>query len=98
MNPAEAVSLSEFLSADVFDDAVLVTASGRIGEVCRSAGCWFVLQDTTDGKVHEVLVDLKPLASFTVPAEVQGHEALVRGRFVGSQPDLKFHAVGLRLV
>jgi hypothetical protein len=98
VNPADAVPLSELLSADVFDDAVVVTASGRIGEVCRAAGCWFVLQDTTDGKVHEVLIDLKPLATFTVPADVQGHEALVRGRFVGSKPDVKFHAVGLRLV
>ncbi len=97
VNPADAVPLSELLSADVFDDAVVVTASGRIGEVCRATGCWLVLQDTTGGKVHEILIDLKPLATFTVPADVQGHEALVRGRFVGSKPDVKFHAVGLRL-
>jgi hypothetical protein len=97
VNLAEAVPLSELLSADAFDDATAVTVSGRIGEVCRAAGCWFVLQDTTGGKVHEVLIDLKPLASFTVPADVQGHAAFVRGRFVGSKPDLQFHAVGLRL-
>lgn len=97
VDPAEAVPLSELLSADVFDDALAVTAAGRIGEVCRAAGCWFVLQDTSGAKVHEILIDLKPLADFVVPADVQGYQALVRGRFVGSKPDLKFHAVGLRL-
>ncbi len=97
VNPADAVPLSERLSAGVFDDTAVVTVSGRISEVCRASGCWLVLRDMTDGKVYDILIDLKPLATFTVPADVQGHDAFVRGRFVGSKPDVKFHAVGLRL-
>ena len=97
VDPAAAVPLAQFLADDDLDGSATVTVSGRIGEVCRAAGCWFVLQDTTDGKVHEVLVDLKPLANFTVPADVQGYQAIVRGRLVGTNPDWKFHAVGLRL-
>jgi len=91
-----AVPLSRVLTEDTGDGA-MVTVSGRIGEVCRSAGCWFVLQDTADGKAHELLVDLKPAASFTVPADVSGSDAVVRGRLVGSAPDRALHAVGLVL-
>jgi hypothetical protein len=54
-----------------------------------------VLQDTGDEKNYEILVDLKPRASFTVPRTVEGRSAVVRGRLVGEKPDLRFHAVGL---
>jgi hypothetical protein len=97
VDPAAAVPLSQLLSGDGVDPGAAVTASGRIGEVCRTAGCWFVLHDTRDGKLYEVLVDLKPGARFTVPPSVQGRAAVVRGRLVGSAPDLRLHAVGLRL-
>ena len=72
-----------------------MTASGRIGEVCRSAGCWFVLQDAGESGSVEVLVDLKPRASFTVPRSVEGRPAVVRGTLVGVEPDLQLHAVGI---
>jgi hypothetical protein len=72
-----------------------VTVSGRIGEVCRTAGCWFVLRDTSNGGVSEVLVDLKPRATFTVSQDVQGRKAVVSGYLVGQKPDLRFDAVGL---
>ena len=72
-----------------------MTVSGRIGEVCRSAGCWFVLRGSSSGSLSEVMVDLKPRATFTVPHDVQGREAVVRGHLVGQKPDLRFDAVGL---
>jgi hypothetical protein len=97
VDAAAAIPLSKLLSADVVASTEPVTVSGRIGEVCRSAGCWFVLQDTVDGRLHEVLVDLKPRAGFTVPTSIAGRSAVVRGWFVGEKPDLKLEAVGLEL-
>ena len=91
---SSAVPLAQLLEGDEVDGGI-VTASGRIGEVCRSSGCWFVLQDTGDGKNYEVLVDLKPRASFTVPRAIEGRAAVVRGRLVGEKPDLRLDAVGL---
>jgi hypothetical protein len=94
VDASTAVPLAQLLEGAEVDGSV-VTASGRIGEVCRSSGCWFVLQDTGDEKNYEILVDLKPRASFTVPRTVEGRSAVVRGRLVGEKPDLRFHAVGL---
>ena len=95
VDPTKAVPLSEILSGDRVNTGETVTASGRIGEVCRATGCWFVLQDTGNGRLSEVLVDLKPRATFTVPQDVQGRKAVVRGYLVGQKPDLRFDAVGL---
>ena len=94
---AAAVPLSKLLSDTDIDSEEAVTASGRIGEVCQSFGCLFVLQEVVDGKLHEVLVDLKPRAEFTVPSSVAGRDAMVRGWLVGEKPDLKLEAVGLEL-
>ena len=85
------------MSAADIDPSEAVTASGRIGEVCQAFGCWFVLQEVVDGKLHEVIVDLKPRADFTVPFSVTGRDAMVRGWLVGEKPDLKLEAVGLEL-
>jgi hypothetical protein len=95
VDPAQAVRLSNILSGDRVDAGETVTVSGRIGEVCRASGCWFVLRDTIDGRFSEILVDLKPRATFTLPQDVQGHEVVVRGYLVGQKPDLRFDAVGL---
>jgi len=97
VDPAAAVPLAQLLSGQHEEAEEIVTTSGRIGEVCRTAGCWFVLQDDSDGKLHELLIDLKPEATFTVTPDVQGAQAVVRGRLVGTKPDLKLHAVGLVL-
>ena len=97
VNPADAVPLSKLLSDNDIDPTEAVTASGRISGVCQSFGCWFVLHEVLDGKLHEVLVDLKPRAEFTVPSSVAGRDAMVRGWLVGEKPDLKLEAVGLEL-
>lgn len=69
--------------------------TGRIGEVCSTSGCWFALRDVKDGKVYELLIDLKGSADFTVPQSIRGRTAVVRGTIVGEKPDLKLMAVGL---
>ena len=97
VDPAVAVRLSKLLSDTGIDPEQPVTASGRISEVCRTSGCWFVLQDVVDGKLHEVLVDLLPRAEFTVPSSVAGRNAMVQGWIVGEEPDRKLEAVGLGL-
>jgi len=74
-----------------------VTISGRITDVCKESGCWFVLQDTLEGRDYQLYVDLTHGASFTVPPDVQGRRALVKGRIVGQKPDVKFYPVGLRI-
>ena len=72
-----------------------LVVSGRISEVCSSSGCWFVLSEVVDGKVHELLVDLKPRSTFTVPARLRGREAVVKGHLVGAEPDWKLLASGM---
>jgi hypothetical protein len=97
VSPEAAVTLSALLDDAADPVAGPVTVSGRIGEVCRSSGCWFVLQELERGKLHEIVVDLKPAATFTVPASVQGRDVVVRGELVGTRPDLQLNAVGMRL-
>ena len=98
VDPASAVPLSKLLAGERLDRAGPVAVSGRIGEVCRSAGCWFVLQDGEGADFVEILVDLKPAASFTVPANVGGRETIVKGRLVGEKPDLQINAIGVLLI
>jgi hypothetical protein len=74
-----------------------VTVSGRITDVCKSSGCWFVLQDFSKGHDYQLYVDLTHGATFTVPPDVQGRLVVVKGRIVGQKPDLKLYAVGLRI-
>lgn len=95
VDPAAAVRLSQVLADESTDRSVETVVAGRVGEVCRSAGCWFVLLDGEGREGVEILVDLRPAASFTVPTGIQGREAIVRGRLVGERPDLQINAVGL---
>lgn len=95
VDPASAVRLATILGAEPVDRSAEAVVSGRVGEVCRAAGCWFVLQDGESGEQVQVMVDLSRAASFTVSPGIQGREAIVRGRFVGEGPDLQFNAVGL---
>ena len=92
-----AVPLSRLLERKDVGPDETVTVSGRIGEVCTSAGCWFVLEEVSDGKVYDVMTDLTAAAGFTVPLDVRGREAVVTGRMVAREADLELQAVGLRV-
>lgn len=96
--PVDAIAAVPLARAlDSADENREIVVVGRIGEVCRSAGCWFVLQDSDDDRHVQVMVDLKPLADFIVPSDVSGRRAIVAGRLVGAAPDVELHATGLRL-
>ena len=97
LDASTGVPLARLLAGDDARRAGAVVVSGRIGELCRSSGCWFVLEDVADGKAYNLLVDLKPAASFTVPPSVLGRLAVVSGRLVGQRPDLQLQATGLEL-
>lgn len=92
-----AVPLARLLSAAPPSAPGPVVVSGRISEVCRSAGCWFTLSDESGGRTYSILVDLKPRASFTVPAGVLGRRAVVSGRFARDGGDPRIDADGLVL-
>lgn len=72
-----------------------VVVSGRVKEVCRSSGCWLILEETRGGKVYELYVDLKPRADFTVAPDLIGRDAFVSGIVTGRKPDLQLEAEGL---
>lgn len=95
---SNAVPLSRALQDYDSSNSQTVTISGRITEVCKASGCWFVLQDSSEGRDYQLYVDLTHGATFTVPPDVQGWLAVVKGRIVGQKPDLKFYAVGLSLI
>ena len=95
---SNAVPLSRALQNYDASKSQVVTVSGRITEVCQASGCWFVLQDSSEGRDYQLYVDLTHGATFTVPPDVRGRLAVVRGRIVGQKPDLKFNAVGLSLL
>ena len=90
-----AVRLSELLANKDVDPSELQVVSGRIGNVCNSAGCWFVLQELKDGKVRDIYVDLKAGAGFTVPVDISGRPVVVSGYLVGEAPQRQLNAVGL---
>ena len=93
---ARATPLADLLeTGQPLEEGLATVVTGRIGEVCTTAGCWFALQDVKDGKAYELLIDLKGSASFTVPRDVKGRPAVVQGRIVGSRPDLRLLAVGV---
>lgn len=94
---SRAISLSELLEGEEEPPGGQVVVRGRVGEVCRASGCWFVLQDSSAGKIHEILVDLLPEAGFTVPRSIQGRTARVAGRLSGEAPDRRLIATGLVL-
>jgi hypothetical protein len=95
VNEAQARSVSEVLEDRSLVEGDTVVVSGRVGEVCATAGCWFVLQEVLDDRVYELFTDLKGGADFTVPRKIRGRSAIVRGKIVGERPDLKLAATGL---
>ena len=95
MDEAAAIPLKDLMADLPVNREELVTVSGTIGTVCRSAGCWFTLRDLTGEEPVEIVVDLKGGAAFTVPAGIEGKRAVLAGRLVGERPDLAIHAVGL---
>lgn len=94
---AEAVALADVLSSDEPPPTGRIVLRGKVGEVCLSAGCWFVLQEVRDGRLREVFVDLAKDGTFTVRGDASGRAAWVSGKLVGKGPDMKFEADGLRL-
>lgn len=90
-----AVALGELLSSSELPVGEQVVVSGTIGHVCRSAGCWLVLEEDVSDRHYELYVDLKPAASFTLESSASGRKATLQGRLAGSAPDLELHAVGL---
>ena len=90
-----AVRLSELLANKDVDPSKLQVVSGRVGNVCKSAGCWFVLQEVKNGKTYELYIELKAGATFTVPEEITGRPAVLSGYLVGKAPQRQLNAVGL---
>jgi len=88
-DPSKAVPLARALQKYDSSNSQTVTVSGRITEVCKASGCWFVLQDSSKGRDYQIYVDLTHGATFTVPPDVQGRQAVVKGRITGREPDLK---------
>lgn len=97
IDQSRAVTLANALAAYRGGGDARVVIRGQVGEVCRSAGCWFVLQEIREGRLHELFVDLKKRADFTISGDVAGRWATVSGRLVGTGPDVTFEADGLRL-
>lgn len=91
---ARAVPLARLMARGDLDGSPEVVVSGRVAEVCRSAGCWLVLDDAAAGKSWQLLIDLKR-GAFTVPAAVVGRQAMVAGTMRGHAPDLSLDATGL---
>lgn len=94
---APVLTLAQALEGHAGAEADPVVIRGRIAEVCESSGCWFVLQQNDAGRLRQVMVDLVPMAGFTVPPSVRGHDARVMGRLMGEPPDVRLHATGMVL-
>ena len=92
---AEALSLDQLLDAAPAGPRT-ATVRGRVGEVCRSAGCWLVLRETDGQRVSELWVDLEARADFRLGPEALGRTVVVRGELQGALPDLRLVALGLR--
>ena len=75
-----AIPLSELLGADAPAPTEPVTVSGTISEVCRTSGCWFVLQEVKDGKLYELFTDLSTDAALSVPEAVRGRRTIGSGK------------------
>src|SRR5687767_4882957 len=65
VDPAEVIPLSEALALPASSE---VTLAGEVGEVCASAGCWFVLREVAGGELRDLYVDLLPAADFRLDA------------------------------
>jgi len=92
---SSSIPLAQLLDGNMPGSSAPVVVSGRVKEVCRSSGCWLILEQTRDGKVYELYVDLKPRADFTVTPALIGRDAFVSGIVSGRKPDLQLEAVGL---
>jgi hypothetical protein len=92
---SSAIPLAQLLDGDLPASSELVVVSGRVKEVCRSSGCWLILEQSRNGKVYELYVDLKPRADFTVMPALIGRDAFISGIVSGRKPDLQLEAVGL---
>ena len=88
IDPDAGVPLSKVL-ADPPGEGQELVVTGRIGNVCRSAGCWFLLHDEADGRHVQIVVDLKPAADFTVTRELEGRLAWVAGRLHRGAQDVE---------
>lgn len=85
------VTLSVLVSnPDRYLDKPLVV-QGRIGSVCQTTGCWFVLQEGKD----QLYVSL---TSFTLPRNVAGESCRAAGRLIMRDERLTFLATGIDLL
>jgi len=98
VDTAMAVPLSELDLRTPVDPKAVLVVSGRVREVCRTSGCWLVLEDASGGKAAELFVDLLPNAGFTVDPSIIGRTAVVSGYLAGEGPDLRVNALGLELL
>ena len=94
LDEASAIPLSRLLEGEAVPGSSVVV-QGRVGEVCRSSGCWFVLEEASEERAWQLMVDLKPAAEFTIPRSVIGRPVIVAGRLAGEASDLELHATGV---
>lgn len=82
---ARAVSVSKLGPVDGTRDVV---ASGDVGRVCQSMGCWFYLAD----EAEMVFIDLEGGSRFTIPLDSEGRRAVVVGTLRGVGGDRRLVA------
>lgn len=97
VDSARAIGVKDALTREVLPSGQAAVIRGRIGEVCRSAGCWFVLQEVESGRIHEILVDLKRRADFRIGVEVSGRTAIAAGQIVSDESNRVLEATGVRI-
>jgi len=73
-----------------------VVVHGIVAEVCRSSGCWFILQQVDGRRLHELYIDLKG-APFTLRPDSRGRMAVVAGRLLVNGRESRLRATGLVL-
>lgn len=97
IDASQAIGLAESLNSEEHAAADRLVIRGRVGNVCRASGCWFVLQQVDNGRLYELFVDLKKQASLVVPAGATGRSAIVSGRLVETGSGVMLEADGFRL-
>jgi len=97
LDRAAAIPLSDLDARVAADAKAPVVVTGRVREVCRTSGCWLVLEDASDRRARELFVDLRPEAGFTVSGSFIGRRVYVSGYLAGEKPDLRLIALGLVL-
>ncbi len=96
-DPTQAISVAAALGLESRSQGERVVIRGQVGEVCRAAGCWFVLQEVKDGRLYEILVDLKRHGDLTVQPEISGRGASVSGKLVVDDSNVTFQADAIRI-